>query len=130
MGPEMLPTTIIIRSVRYRAWVGTTIVFLITLPFWLGKPFLDSYVAYSGTVVDRGTAYDILSGEEDSYIVIEDSRGVRTRRYVTDLTDALLPVGSFVVKKRGFGEVPLRPDRPNPRDRIGELEKAGLKRQH
>ena len=115
---EVSPRKLVVRIVPYRAWIATTILFLLVLPFsQLGKSILDSYVSYSGTVVDEGFQYDYLGGESDPYIVIQDSRGDRTRRYVSLATLARVQLSSYVEKKRGFGETPLRPGQKDPRDR-------------
>jgi len=114
---EVPPRKLVVRTVSYRAWVATTILFLLILPFsQLGKSILDRYVSYSGTVVDEGFHYDYLGGESDAYVVIQDSRGVCTKRYVSLATLARVQLSSYVEKKRGFGETPLRPGQKDPRD--------------
>jgi hypothetical protein len=101
----MRPRMVILKSVKLSPWMGTAIVFLATLPFWMWRPIRDSYFPYSGTVVGEGMQYDILSGEEDSYIIVKDARGVGTKRFVS--SRARLHVGCFVVKKGGFREPPF-----------------------
>jgi len=105
------------RSVRYRPWVGMAILFLISLPFTqTGKSIRDSYVAYSGTVVDKGFSYDILAGESDPYLVIQDLHGTRTKRYVTLYTHAITDIGTYVEKQRGFKRPPRSRGWQDPRD--------------
>ena len=113
----MAPRLIIIRSVRYHPWVGTTILFLLILPFcpWIWRGLTDSYFPYSGTVVEKGIEHHFAELSDD-YIVVEDSHGVRTKKYVNEYASVIVELGSFVVKQKGFRKLPLRPGQIDPRD--------------
>jgi len=50
-----------------------------------------------------------LSGVMDWYIILEDSNGYRTKRYVGAVGYAYCEIGSYVVKKKGLGEYPRKP---------------------
>jgi hypothetical protein len=45
----------------------------------------------------------------DWYIILEDSNGHRTKRYVGAVGNASCDIGSYVVKKKGLGEYPRKP---------------------
>ncbi len=107
----------IVKSVRYRPWVGTALLFLLTLPFcpWMWKDWTDSYFPYSGMVVEKGVDHHYFAEGTDAYIVVEDSHGIRTKKYVSQYTSAFIEVGSFVMKKKGFRALPLRPGQIDPR---------------
>lgn len=92
---------------------------------WLWKGLPDAYFPYSGTIVAKGSEdHNWLTGDMslDYYIVVEDSRHVRTKKYVTDNVQALVQIGAYVVKKRGFGQWPLSPGQRDPREILREHE--------
>jgi hypothetical protein len=66
----------------------------------LGISLRDRYVAYSGTVIAKG--YSPTLHRWSWYLVVRDSSGHDHRRYVTPMTGGWIPVGTFVVKRRGF----------------------------
>ena len=83
---------------------------------WLWQSARDAYIGYSGVVVDKGNYMWIPFRGPDWYIVLEDSQGHRTRRYVNAYGYAYSDIGSYVVKKRGLGEYPRRPGDLTPRE--------------
>jgi len=109
---------LVVRTTTYHPLVGTVILLVVILPFTpLGKSVVDDYVPYSGRVIDKGFQHDFLGDGSNPYLVIEDARGVRTKRYVSLYTHGIVQVGSYVEKKRGFTEIPLRPGQQDPRNR-------------
>jgi hypothetical protein len=118
---------------RSRFALGTLALFFLTIPFcpWIWKEVPDSYFAYSGLVVEKGTEHHPFAGEGwANYIVVEDSRGVRTKKYLSDSEYALVEKGTPVVKKRGFGEFPLRSGQLTPAELSRELEKRKREAAH
>jgi hypothetical protein len=118
---------LIVRSVRFNTTVATVIVFVLTTALcpWMWKSLPDGYFPYSGTVVDKGEEFHLfIAGENhwDNYIVVEDSHGRREKKYVGDYAHAIVQVGTFVVKKRGFSEIPLRPGQTDPRDILRKIQ--------
>jgi hypothetical protein len=81
---------------------------LIVCP-WLLQGVRDSYVGYSGIVVAKGDYMWVPFRGVDWYIILEDSQGRRTKRYVSAYGYAYCDIGSYVVKKRVFGEYPRKP---------------------
>jgi hypothetical protein len=70
----------------------------------------------SGVVVAKGDYMWVPWRDVDWYIVLEDSQGHRTKRYVSAYGYAYCDIGSYVEKKKGFGEYPRRPGDLTPRD--------------
>lgn len=69
--------------------------------FWiLGVGLRDNYVGYSGVIVAKGTNW-LSSARWDNFWVIRDSTRHEQRRYVHQ-TIHYLPIGTFVVKRRGW----------------------------
>jgi hypothetical protein len=93
------------RPFRYAAMTAV----LVALCPWLWQGVRDSYVGYSGTVVAKGNYLWVPLRGLDWYIILEDSSGHRTKRYVGALGYAYCDVGSYVVKKQGLGEYPRKP---------------------
>lgn len=109
------------RSVRLGPKATTLIVFGVSLFFcpWIWKPLPDGYFGYSGFVVEKGLEHHIFTAGRrsgDAYIVIRQPDGKREKKYVGDFAYAIISTGTFVVKKRGLQELPLRPDQTDPRD--------------
>lgn len=97
---------------------------------WTWNLIPDSYFPYSGVVVDKGSDYHLLDrlltdydDPRSYYIILTDERGSRTKKYVNSVAYMLLEKGTFVVKKRGLGEMPLRPGQKSPSEILQELEK-------
>lgn len=69
----------------------------------------DFVAGYSGTVVETGTDYHWLGPKPHMhyYIVVRDSTGKRTKRYVRYYGHAAVQVGEYVVKQPGYGEAPI-----------------------
>lgn len=118
---------IIQRSAKAYSGVALAIVLLLSgicFP-WLWKDLPDAYFPYSGTIVAKGSEdHNWLTGTMtlDYYIVVEDSRGLRTKKYVSAREQALVQIGTYVVKRRGFGEWPLSPGQKDPREILLEHE--------
>jgi hypothetical protein len=118
---------IIQRSAKAYSGVALAIVLLLSgvcFP-WLWKSLPDAYFPYSGTIVAKGSEdHNWLTGTMtlDYYIIVEDSRNIRTKKYVTAQQQALVQIGTYVVKKRGFGEWPLSPGQKDPREILREHE--------
>jgi hypothetical protein len=75
----------------------------------------DLKAAYAGTVVSEGTDYHIIGHpSKNRYIVIQDSTGKRTKRYVDENGYMSVKVGTYVVKRAGWGEIPRVPGSPLP----------------
>jgi hypothetical protein len=97
-------------------WGSTTVASLLMTALllvmcpWLGKRLVDAYIPYSGVVRDKGTEWHWgLPGDPDRYIILEDARGRRVKRYVSAYGYAFAEVGRFVVKERGLGHYPRHP---------------------
>ena len=73
----------------------------------------DAYVGFSGTVVEKQRSWMPLRGV-NRYIILKDSDGHLTKRYVSAYGYVYCDVGSFVVKKKGFGELPRTPGELTP----------------
>jgi hypothetical protein len=108
---------------RLFQFAAMTAVLLAICP-WLWQGVRDAYVGYSGTVVAKGNYLWVPLRGIDRYIILEDSNGYRTRRYVGALGYVYCDVGSYIVKKKGFGEFPRKPGDLTP----SEFEK--LARSH
>lgn len=102
------------------------LIFLLSLPFcpWMWKPLTDSYFPYSGTVVEKGIEHHYFAESRDDYIIIQDANSSRTKKYLTEYESAFVDLGSFVVKEKGFGHLPLRPGQLDPRDTRRLLKEA------
>lgn len=91
---------------QFRRSAGVRLLTL-ALSIWIGYGFVvlavslrDGYVGYSGTVVDKG--WNNLTPRTMRYLVIRDSTGHEHRRYVSRISGGWIPVGTFVVKRRGI----------------------------
>jgi len=91
------------------------VILLIACP-WLWQPVRDAYVGYSGTVVEKGDYMWIPFRGVDWYVILKDSEGHLSKRYVGAIGSAYCRVGQFVVKKKGFGEFPRTPGELTPRE--------------
>lgn len=94
-------------------YCAATLVLSLVCP-WLWQGYRDAYVGYSGTVVEKGDYLWVPFRGVDWYIVLEDSKGHRTKRYVSAYGAAYCHVGDYVVKKKGFGEFPKPPGALTP----------------
>jgi hypothetical protein len=92
---------------RILYYSAITAVLLIVCP-WLWHGVRDAYVGYSGTVLGKGNYLLVPFRGMNWYIIFEDTSGHRTKRYVGAVGYAYCDVGSYVEKKRGFGEFPRR----------------------
>ena len=124
----MVSRIVVARSVKYRSGVAVAILFLVTLPFcpWMWKSVPDGYFPYSGTVVDKGMEHHFFFDGDNHfnrYIIIQDLHGIHKKKYVSDSVYAIVQVGTFVVKKKGLGEMPLRPGEIDPREALRNLQK-------
>jgi hypothetical protein len=91
---------------------------------WKSLP--DGYFPYSGQVVYKGTEYHLFfTGENhwDKYIILQDSDGTRRKKYLDDFSYAIVQTGTYVIKRKGFREIPLRPGEKDPREQLRELQK-------
>ena len=95
-------------SNRVFQYAAITAVLLAVCP-WLWQGCRDAYVGYSGTVVAKGNYLWVPLRGIDRYIILEDTKGQRTKRYVSALGYAYSDLGSYVVKKKGLGEFPRKP---------------------
>jgi hypothetical protein len=99
--------------------VVATVLVLVLCP-WLWQGWIDSYLPYSGTVVDKGIERHLLAVRGDpKYILLRDGSGAIEKRYVGDYGYAFTHIGTYVVKKKGFSEYPHGPNEKTP----GELER-------
>jgi hypothetical protein len=95
------------------------VAFFLVIAWFQGPVWWDTYISYSGVVVEKGMDCNLcLLGRGhtlDLYLVIQDPSGKSSKRYVgTDRgIDVIrwnsIPVGSFVVKDKGYGEFPYEP---------------------
>jgi hypothetical protein len=127
MARKVLILRSAIRPLESRVGLAVALCVLIALSPWIWKGALDAYFPYSGTVVDKGSEFHLLNllCEDSSwvyYIIVENDHGVRTKKYVSDVGYIWVDKGTFVVKKRGFGEMPLRPGQKTPGELIREHE--------
>ena len=93
---------------RLFQYAAMTAVLLGVCP-WLWQGCRDAYVGYSGIVVEKGNYLWVPLRGVDRYIILEDSNGHWTKRYVGALGYVYSNVGSYVVKKKGLGEYPRKP---------------------
>lgn len=73
------------------------------------KRFVDLRAGYSGTVVGRGADDNWFDDWLYWYLIIEDSAGVRTKRYVLIDSSIECAVGDTVIKERGIRHPPVVP---------------------
>jgi len=101
------------------------LVVVLTLPFstniWLG--WWDAYSGYSGVVIDKGSEFHLLRPMTEHFLVLEDAQGHRFKKYVGHDGYAFTRVGTFVVKKQGFGEYPRQPGEKTPSELLAEGER-------
>lgn len=98
---------------RFLSYTVMSAILMVVCP-WLWQGVRDAYVGYSGTVVAKGNYLWVPFRGMDWYIILEDSHGHRTKRYVGALGYVYCDVGNFVVKKTGFGEFPRKPGELTP----------------
>ena len=120
---------IITRSRKSYSAIAMSILLLVSFVIfpWLWKSLPDRYFAYAGTVVEKGTEdHNWLTGTMtlDHYIVVQDERGVKTKKYVSAGEYAFAEVGTYVVKKQGFGKWVLQPGQKDPREVLRDYEKT------
>lgn len=105
------------RRVTRKLLLNAVMISAVLLVFpWLWQSARDAYVGYSGVVVAKGDYLWVPFRGVDWYIVLEDPQGHRTKRYVNAYGYAYSDIGSYVVKKRGFGEYPRKPGDFTPRE--------------
>jgi hypothetical protein len=57
------------------------------------------------------------------FLILRDAQGKTFKKYVGDYGYAFSHVGTFVVKKKGFGEYPLQPGEKTVRELLQNLER-------
>ena len=97
---------------------------VLPIAWHIGVREWDYQAAYSGVVVEKGMDYNFFfagrRSRADLYIVLQDDLGKRSKRYLgtTRFYDPKvwnnIAVGSFIVKDRGYGEVPYEPGKKPP----------------
>lgn len=110
----------------YRGGIPTIVLVLLMLPFTvhIWKGWWDAYSAYSGVVVERDTEFHLLGRPHWSmFLILRDSQGKTFKKYVGDYGYAFSRVGTFVVKKKGFGEYPLQPGEKTVHELFQEMER-------
>lgn len=98
-------------------WLIPFLLFFFLCPWGL-KNLSDYYFPYSGVVVEKG--YDIAWAGR--HIIIEDTQGRRSKKYVDPYGFAFAKVGTFVVKQKGFGKYPLPPGQKSPFQTLREIK--------
>ena len=120
-----------IRSSRTasRAGISLALTALLTLPFTFHvyKAWWDYYFPYSGVVIDKGWEPHLVGGFE-RYLILNDDRGRPFRKYVGYYGHAFTHVGTFVVKRKGFGNYPLSPGEKTPAELRREVERVRASR--
>lgn len=120
----IMPARIHSTRLRSLAWYVTALLLVLWFCPWRWKGFLDAYFPYSGVVVEKGIDQNfLLLGGRGRYIVIQDEAGHSTKKYVGYYGYAFAHIGTFVVKKKGFGEYPFPPDEKHPSELLREGEK-------
>jgi hypothetical protein len=104
------------RRVR-KLWLFLLLV--LPLTWHIGRREWDFQAAYSGVVVEKGMDYSLIFGgrDPDLYIVLQDDLGKRSKRYICSSNCSStqlkvwsnIAVGTFVVKDKGYPELPYRP---------------------
>lgn len=112
---------VILKSLRLGPKTAIAVISSVGLLFcpWIWKPLPDGYFSYSGIVIEKGTEHHFLSTRRrtgNSYVVLQAPDGTRVKKYVSDFAYAIVRPGTFVAKKRGLHELPLRPDQTDPRE--------------
>jgi hypothetical protein len=123
----MRTKSVIIKMVTFRSGAVLFILGLLTILFcpWMWKSLPDGYFPYSGQVVDKGMEHHLfLTGENhwDNYIIVRNSDGTKKKKYLSDYPYAIVQTGTYVVKKKGFGEIPLRPGQKDPRELLRQFQ--------
>jgi len=118
---------VIIRRATFRSGAVLVILGLLTIPFcpWMWKSLPDGYFPYSGQVIDKGVEHHLFfTGENhwDNYIIVQGSDGTKKKKYLSDYPYAIVQIGTYVVKKKGFGEIPLRPGQIDPRELLRQFQ--------
>jgi hypothetical protein len=91
---------------------------------WMWRSLPDGYFPYSGQVVDKGIEFHLFfTGENhwDNYIIVQESDGTRRKKYLGDYAYAIVQTGTYVVKKKGFREIPLSPGQTDPRELLRQF---------
>lgn len=110
----------------YRGWIPTLVLVVLTLPFtmYIWKEWWDAYSAYQGVVVDKGTEFHLLGRPNWSeFLILRDEQSNTFKKYVSDYGYAFAKVGTFVVKKKGFGEYPRQPGEKTIHELFDEMER-------
>ena len=91
---------------------------LLPLVWYIARRERDYEVAYSGVVFEKGMDYSLIFGGRtpDLYLILQDDLGKRSKRYICSRTCSSaqlrrwseISVGTFVVKPKGFGELPYQ----------------------
>ena len=128
MDRKVLLVRSTIRPLDSRLGMAVALCVIVALCPWIWKGALDAYFPYSGMVVDKGSEFHILNLFAEGgnwweyYIIVENQHGKRAKKYVSGVTYIWVDKGTFVVKKRGFGEMPLRPGQKTPGELIRDHE--------
>jgi hypothetical protein len=110
----------------YRRGIPTLALVLVSLPFTIHiwKGWWDAYSAYSGIVVEKGVEFRLLGWSHfNEFLILKDSQGKSSKKYISDYGYAFAHVGTFVIKKKGFGEYPRQPGEKTPRELFQQMEK-------
>ena len=114
---------------RSAAWYLTAGAVVLALCPWLWKEIPDAYFPYAGVAAEKGVDSYLGLGGWGRYIIIQDEQGRRSRKYVGYYGYAFAKVGTYVVKKRGFGKYPLPPGEKPPFEMLREIEKRKAQQQ-
>ena len=115
----------------YHGGIAWAVLILLTLPFTghIWKSCWDYYWDYSGVVVEKGTELHLVGRPHFSeYLILRDSQGKTFKKYVDNYGYAFSHVGTFVVKKKGFGNYPLAPGEKTPSELRQEIERIKSER--
>jgi hypothetical protein len=122
----MTAKKVVIKIVAFRSSALLVLLGLLTMLFcpWMWRSLPDGYFPYSGQVVDKGIEFHLFfTGENhwDNYIIVQESDGTRRKKYLGDYAYAIVQTGTYVVKKKGFREIPLSPGQTDPRELLRQF---------
>jgi hypothetical protein len=95
-----------------------------TVTISLGRTVRDRHASYQGIVVARGKVYHWIVPPffREHYIVIRDSSGAESRRYVSVTEYLMADPGTLVEKPPGFSALVRRPGQLTPYREIDSIE--------
>jgi hypothetical protein len=94
--------------------------------FRMTKGFSDRYAEYSGIVVSKGQEYDPIAEpgmSGDYFLIIRDSEGHDTKRYVGLNGYIDCQVGEYVLKKKGLRQSPIAPGKTGLSENLEALKR-------